>query len=210
MEREGERERRATCCFVAQRSAVLVVLYLVNDTVSLWCCRGTPSTITSVAFLRIFWKFFFLFILGRVLLDGWDRRGPGLGLGRRVLLLVSYNGRCIKHSRRLCWGLDAYHIHRKSEELYKMMGIWGQATDKRTPPLCLIPSVIHFKKIQIFRTKEMATRKTRQEGKIVSMENKFPSPQLFQFGSLCFSRSGSSHRHSWEEMLFEESTRWAT
>jgi hypothetical protein len=45
----------------------------------------------------------------------------------------------------------------------------------------------------------MATRKTRQEGKIVSMENKFPSPQLFQFGSLCFSRSG--HRHCSEEML---------
>jgi hypothetical protein len=48
--------------------------------------------------------------------------------------------------------------------------------------------------------KKWQREKTRQEkGKNVSMGNKFPSPQLFQFGSLCLSRS--SHRHCSEEML---------
>lgn len=139
---EREREKSHLLSRGPTVSGLSCLLYLVNDTVSLWCCRGTPSTIMrSVAFLRIF--LFFSHSWSSAGLDGWDRRGTGLGLGRRVLILVSYNGRCIKHSRRLCWGLRRI-TSTENLKSYKMMGIWGQVTDKRTPPLCLIPSVIHF------------------------------------------------------------------
>jgi len=128
---------------------------------------------------------------------GWLRqRRRGTGTDGEYLFLFP-NGRCIKHSRRLCWWLDTY-IHR----IWRATKWWalGQVTDKRTPPLSHSICFLFFS--FYIPTKKLHREKKNKKEIIFFYQNvtrEKASPQVFRFVSL-YDPNSSSHRRFCEMM----------